>query len=101
MFPNTVVGSVTGTGAAINIEVGFLPDKVRLVNQSTGRTAEWYRSMPAGTGVVASTIVGTGLVSPYNGAPNFGNGFTIGTDAINTNGQVIAYEVVRSGPGAK
>jgi len=100
MIPSSVVGSVVGTGAALNIEIGFQPDKVLLINQTTGRTLNYFRSMPAGSGVVSGAVVANG-VSPYNGAPTAGNGFTIGTDAVNAAGQVIAYEAVRSGPGAK
>jgi hypothetical protein len=101
MLPNTVDGAVTGTGAAINIEIGFIPDHVTLLNQTTGRTLSWYRTMPAGSGSVAGAIVATGGVSPYDGKPNNGFGFTIGTDAVNAAGQVIAYRAERSGPGAK
>jgi histidyl-tRNA synthetase len=107
MFPNTVVGSVTATGAAMNIELGFLPDKVHVINQTTGRTLTWYRSMAsggglaAGTGTAAVLAGGSGGISPYAGSPTQGVGFTIGVDAINAVGNVLAYEAVRSGPGAK
>lgn len=101
MIPSTYAGSVTGTGAAINIELGYQPDYVRLTNQTTGRSLTWFRSMPAGYGEVAGAMVTTGGVSAYNGAPTAGNGMTIGTDAINTAGQVIAILAIRSGPGSK
>ena len=101
MVPSVVVGSVVGTGAAINIEIGFIPNKVSLLNQTTGRGLTWYSTMNAGYGAVSGAIVTTGGVSPYSGAPTAGNGFTIGTDAINASGNTIAYEASRSGPGAK
>lgn len=107
MNPQNVVGSVTGTGAAINVEIGFLPDRVELVNQTTGRKVTWYRTMAAGSGVAdgataaALIAAGGGGVSPFSGSTTAGLGFTIGTDAVNTAGQVIAYSAIRSGPGAK
>jgi len=107
MNPQNVIGSVTGTGAALNIEIGFLPDYVKVLNQTTGRSVEWFRTQAAGAGVVGGTAAGAllgaggGGISPFSGSTTSGLGFTIGTDAVNAAGQTIAYVAERSGPGAK
>lgn len=100
--PQVVVGSFLGTGTAINVELGFVPNKITLINQTTGRTATWFSTMAAGSAAVSGAIVGTGLVSAYDGvAAGKGYGFTLGTDAINGSGNTIAYEATRTGPGGK
>ncbi len=107
MIPNTVVGQTTGTGAAINVVLGFLPDKVELVNRTTGATLEWYRGAGIAGGskktVVAGTVTivtGAASVAPYESA-TLGAGFTIPADAqVNVAANVIDYVAIRSGPGA-
>ncbi len=106
MFPNTVSGQVTGTGALINVVVGFLPDMVRLTNRTTGASLEWNRAAGIAGGskktVVAGTVTvvtGAASIAPYEGST--GAGFTIPADAqVNVAAQIIDYEITRSGPGA-
>lgn len=104
MIPSTVIGDVAGTGAAINVVLGFKPDYVKAVNRVSGAQLEWFR--PAGTNsrkvVVAGTVsvvTGAASVAAYEGTT--GEGFTIPADAqVNVSGQQIDYFATRSGPGA-
>lgn len=106
MFPNTVSGQVTGTGALINVVIGFLPDVVRLTNRTSGAVLEWNRAAGTAGGskktVVAGTVTivtGAASIAPYEGPT--GAGFTIPADAqVNVATQIIDYDVTRSGPGA-
>lgn len=106
MIPSTVIGQVTGTGSAINVVLGFLPDSVKLTNRATGATLEWYRAAGTAGGskktVVAGTVtIVTGAASIAGFEGTTGAGFTIPADAqVNVATNVIDYEVVRSGPGA-
>ncbi len=102
MLPNTVIGSVTGTGAAINVVLGFVPDYVQVVHRLTGAKLEKFRgatttikTVSAGTKTVAAGI------TSYE-SNTTGEGFTIPVDAtVNINTNVIDYIAVRSGAGSK
>lgn len=109
MIPSTVVGSVTGTGAAINVVLGFKPDYVKLVHRVSGATLEYFRAAgTAGgsrktitTGVV-TVVTGASSIADYGSATTPGDGFTIPIDAqVNINTNLIDYVAVRSGPGAR
>jgi hypothetical protein len=94
----TKTGLVTGTGAAIEVEVGFTPKHVKLVRKVSGTSQcsmEYFDSMPAGYGnkltsdgggppqVITSGVVTTGGVT-IEESPS--GKFTIGTDSdINVN----------------
>lgn len=42
-------GSYVGTGAAVNVELGFTPDYIRLWNETDGdETYEWFKGMTNG-----------------------------------------------------
>jgi hypothetical protein len=111
MLPGSIIDKVTGTGAAINVVLGFVPAKVSLMNVTSGRTMTWYANMPSGAsggglvggiGVTAAFVASSAGISPYDSGPSgTGFGFTIGTDAINTSTQVMVFEASRSGPGAR
>lgn len=97
------VGTVEGTGAAINIALGFTPEYVRIVNQDGLVTAEWFNTMTAAhvaKRVTAGTMTApTSLgVSPYAGsAGTTAVGFTIGADTdINVSGETIHYLAISS-----
>lgn len=105
MIPSSVVGQVTGTGALINVVIGFLPDYILLVNRTSG--AELARFRGAGTNTRKTVVAGTiTVVSGAAGIADFesatlGAGFTIPADAqVNVAAQVIDYKAIRSGPGA-
>lgn len=81
-------GTVTGTGAAINISVGFAPARVTLFNIVNATFIEWQDTLPAAAGrkIIAAgtqTYITTLGVSPFAGTvAGVGAGFTIGADAL-------------------
>ena len=105
-------GSVEGTGSAINVELGFLPSKVRLINIDDAGgldpILEWNDKMAAASGILFLKNVDSGMtgnashdlitsdgISPYAGVTETAaKGFTIGANAnINASGETIVYEV--------
>lgn len=52
---NIKVGTVEGTGAALNVECGFIPSYVKLFNHDDAgklfASLEWFKGMPAGSGL--------------------------------------------------
>jgi hypothetical protein len=94
------VGTYTGNGAAKNIECGFKPDYVRVVNITDGDiTHEWFRTtMAEGTSVDTAAAVAPNAdngVSTYSGSTTVGEGFTIGTD-LSENAKVYGYFALRN-----
>ncbi len=102
MIPSTVVGTYTGTGAAINVILGFKPDFLIVINYTDGDIVGlWNRAVhAAGTstdiGAAAATNADNAFTA-YAGAT--GEGFTAGTD-FSENAKVYGYFAARSGPGA-
>lgn len=102
MIPSTVVGTYTGTGAAINVILGFKPDFLIVFNYTDGTpVAMWNRAVnAAGTAIdiaaAAATNAADGFTA-YSGTD--GEGFTAGTD-YSTSDKVFGYFAARSGPGA-
>lgn len=103
MNPQTVVGSVTGTGAAIDVIIGFQPDYVLVINTTDGDQVDhWFRGMADGTSINAS-----GAAPATRAAPNgitaidaaTGSGFRIGA-ALSEATKTLRYFATRSGPGA-
>lgn len=102
MLPNTVIGSVTGTGAAINVVLGFVPDYVSCTHRLTGAKLEKFRGSTTGIKTVAAgtKTVAAGITAYSDNS--VGEGFTIPVDAqVNINTNVIDYIAVRSGAGSK
>lgn len=87
------IGTFVGTGAAVNVVCGFVPDYVRIINiTDRDETYEWFSSMPAGTAVstlLAVAGVASNGVSPLNSA-TLGAGFIAGT-AISESGDTYAF----------
>lgn len=49
MKPNIKTGTLYGTGAAINVDCGFVPDYVRIINSTDGDLiTEWFHGIPLG-----------------------------------------------------
>lgn len=113
MNPNIRTGTVEGTGAAINISLGFIPDYVKVINVEDGDIMfEWFAGMTNGHAIQSINVVDSGTsgaaglsritsngISAYNGSTTAGAGFTLGT-AISENGKDLAYLAVRNGAGA-
>jgi len=91
-------GSITGTGAAINVPLGFAPTLVRIRNRTSRDELTWDSAMTAGHGTkrvaagTATAITANGI-SPYAGTDIASVGFTIGTDTdINVTAELLFYE---------
>lgn len=97
--PCIKTGTVTGTGAAINIPLGFVPDYVRIVNiTDADQIDEWFAGMADGTSVQTNTAVATRAsngVTPYAGSSTVAAGFTIGS-GISESAKVLYYVALRN-----
>ena len=105
MYGNNIAsGKVAGTGAALNVSIGFKPRVVCLINVAAGGliSIDWNVDMGEATGFkriatgVASQLAALG-VSQYAGSQGANTeGFTIGADAdMNVNGEYIHYIAYR------
>ncbi len=102
-------GTYTGTGAAINIALGFKPTYVRIWNITDGDICwEWFNGMTAGHALQQanhdtaqnSRITSNGI-SQYAGvAGTTPEGFTVGT-ALSESGDTFGYYAARCGSGAQ
>lgn len=105
---NCAVGSVTATGAAINVSVGFQPRYVKVANTAKNVVVEYIHGIGAGKGIkdqdkavaeggTASYTVGPQLISSngitqYAGSSTTSEGFTIGADTdLNVSGDTLYY----------
>ncbi len=103
-------GSITGTGSAINVELGFTPLYVRIWNPndagSLWPTMEWIEGMTSAhsfktkaitdsgaTGNATDTKVTTNGITVYAGVEGANaKGFTLGADAdMNVSAEVLYY----------
>jgi hypothetical protein len=91
-------GVVTGTGAAITISLGFVPDHVRIVNITDGdQVDEWFKGMTNGTSIQINTAVAaraTNGVSAFPGNATTPAGFIIGS-GISESDKQLRYIAVR------
>lgn len=77
-------GTVTGTGATININCGFIPSHVKVINETGLAVLEWSKTMAAGKGlktITAGTIsfIATLGITVSDSDDSF-IGFKIGAD---------------------
>ena len=102
-------GTQDGTGAAINIELGWQPDKVEVQNCEAADFArlEWYKGMADAAAIKTATstksLLTTLGISMYAGSSTPGaqkrKGFTIGADAdVNVSGESITWCAWRNAP---
>lgn len=91
-------GTFTSTGAAINIQCGFVPAYVKVTNITSRDGMEWSETMPAGHALktVAAgtrTALTSNGITPYAGTlAGNSSGFTIGADAdVNANTEVLHW----------
>jgi hypothetical protein len=111
------VGTYTGTGAAINVSLGFIPDYVRIINANDAGaldpSLDWIKGMGDGFGLKqlrivdnattankSQAIVTTNGISAYAGDGTHAPGFTIGADTdLNTTGEIGYWIADRNAPG--
>jgi hypothetical protein len=105
MAAEVKVGSYTGTGAAINIELGFIPDYIEVINATDGdQSWRWFAGMPAASAFQTNnhasaqqSLITSNGVSPYAPADYAGKlGFTIGS-ALSESAKVFRYVAIRNG----
>lgn len=91
-------GTVEGTGAAINIALGFKPAHIEVHNIDGDAILIWNDAMPAASGmktVAAGTTahITSAGISLYAGvAATTGEGFTIGADTdVNVEAETICW----------
>lgn len=102
------VGTYEGTGAAINIELGWVPDYVRVINVEDGDTVhEWFNGMGAGDAIKSQNVVDNGVTGnsslallAANGIDSYSaddnnDGFTVGTD-LSENTKTYRYVAMRN-----
>lgn len=98
------VGSILGTGAAINVHLGFIPRFVQCWNVSDTKLPKlvWFKGMAAaagykeaiGTTYLAPSVLSSLGITAYAGTDAAGDsaGFTLGADTdINGSGDTIYY----------
>jgi hypothetical protein len=94
------VGTYTGTGAAINIELGFVPDYFRTINVTDGNAGiAWFSGMAAGTGITEgaalASLASNGITAFEGTEATTGAGVTVGT-AGSVNTKVYRYVAIAS-----
>ena len=78
---NVAVGAYISdaTAAAFNITCGFKPRYVRIVNETSGDTIEWFEGMADSEGY-KRVAAGTGALVTTLGIIPLARGFTVGLD---------------------
>lgn len=89
------IGAYTGNGAAQNIELGFQPEFVQIVNVTDGdNIALWFDEMAAGSAIDISAAVAANAadgISSFAGTTGeLSPGFSVGTD-YSENAKVYWY----------
>lgn len=94
---NSVVATYTGTGAAIALDLGFVPSHVRAYDVTSGGDGWYWFANQDGTtsttrGITEGTAIGTisngaGGITSLDGSAGTGIGLTVGTNTtINATG---------------
>jgi len=94
-IPRRVTGTITGTGAALSVPVGFVPARVDVFNIATGGRLEWNNEMPNASAIKTVTA-GTQTYITSNGitpveVSSVAQGFIIGADAVNGSGNTLVW----------
>jgi hypothetical protein len=74
MSQSVKVGHILGNGSAQNIELGFIPDYVKVINVSDGdKITEWFRGkvIPFSSGGANQVVAGDTIVGATSGARAF------------------------------
>lgn len=100
MFKGHIItGTVEGTGAAINVETGFKPSRVEILNEAADISLLWTDTMDDAAGLKtlkagSQAFIAANGVTPYAGTRgDTSAGFTIGTDSVNVSGNTLHYTV--------
>lgn len=97
------VDTYEGTGAAIDVSLGFVPDFVAVVNTEDGdNIGLWFDGMAAGTAIDIAAAVAANAAdgfTRYVGDATHAPGFTVGTD-YSENAKTYYYIALRTSSGA-
>lgn len=105
------VGTYEGTGAAINISLGFTPDYLRIVNVEDGDIGwEWFNGLGAGDAFQGTnhadtqfSLITSNGVDTYAGSSTSGSeaavGFTVGT-TLSENTKTYRYIAIAESDGS-
>jgi hypothetical protein len=96
-----VTGTIAGTGATLNVPIGFKPRKVVLFQADTPAKLEWTEDMGDGKGIKTTgtptfAFIATNGISHLPGTTTYADGFIIGADTdINVDTETIYYAAYR------
>ena len=102
MASDIVIGSYVGTGAAVTVDLGFVPDYVLVENTTDGDANwKWFSGMAAASALqqVAAgtkTLITANGISPDNGTLSSPKGITFGS-VLSESGKTHRYVAMRSG----
>ena len=95
---DTAKGTVEGTGASINVSIGFVPRIVKVINIDGDAVMEWtddmgdgfgYKSLTGGTNALMATLGISAFAGVAGGATP---GFVIGADTdVNVSAQTLIW----------
>lgn len=94
------ITKVTGTGAALNVKIGWVPDYVRVLNiTDADRSDEWFRDGMANgasipTGAQVGAAITTGGISALDSKTE-GKGITLGA-TVSESGKDLAIFAARN-----
>lgn len=100
------VGTYEGTGAAINISLGYIPDYIKVWNAEDGDASwTWFNGLGAGDVLATAnhdtaqqSLVGSNGIDTYAGSSTSGSeaaeGFTVGT-ALSESGKTFRYIAIK------
>lgn len=99
-------GTQDGTGASIDIELGWIPDKVEVQNWEAADFArlEWYKGMAAASAIKTVTSTKSAITTlgiSQLSSPTFPakKGFRIGADTdVNVSGESLTWVAYRNTP---
>lgn len=94
---NVAVGRyiTSSTAAAIALVVGFKPRYVRVVNNTSGDSFEWFEGMDAASATKVTGSTGAVSLVTSNGITVSTNGFTIGLDTdVNVINEQLSWVVM-------
>lgn len=101
MYEHIKQGTVEGTGAALQINVGFKPSWVKILNIDGLASLEWVASMADASGVKVITagtmsLITSNGITPLQtdqvGSTAGKSGFTLGADTdVNVSGETIHW----------
>jgi len=95
-------GTYEGTGAAINISLGWIPDYVMVWNAEDGDAKwEWFNGLGAGDALATAnhdtaqqSLITSNGIDTYAGSSSAAPGFTIGT-ALSESGKTFRWKAER------